>query len=295
MARKIIIYAVFAVIVANLVIITLVFIGGASPAPRPMPNPNGYDDFVKAGQMVTGRASDYAKMSKDQLELLMATNAEALSFLNAGLDRECRERLGEGTNPSNGPVTGLGNFRDLACLLCAQARLAELDGRLDEASTNYLRAIRFTQEFTRGGIIISRLIGIVNERVASRQLLLLLQSLNAGECHQIANQLEMIDGKEESIEDTMLNEKEYGRKVYGIRGKIEALIEYRKIREINDDVIAGIRANTLRRRHLMLSFAARAYELEKGKAPQSTADLVPDYLKTIPKDPTTGKELGLGP
>ncbi len=44
----------------------------------------------------------------------------------------------------------------------------------------------------------------------------------------------------------------------------------------------------------MINFAARAYELEKGKPPRNVTDLVPDYLKAVPKDPVTGKDLGLG-
>ena len=41
----------------------------------------------------------------------------------------------------------------------------------------------------------------------------------------------------------------------------------------------------------MVSFAARAYELEKGKAPASVADLAPAYLKAIPQDPVTKTNL----
>jgi hypothetical protein len=44
----------------------------------------------------------------------------------------------------------------------------------------------------------------------------------------------------------------------------------------------------------MINAAARAFELEKGRPPQSIADLVPDYLKAVPKDPVTEKDLGLG-
>ena len=44
---------------------------------------------------------------------------------------------------------------------------------------------------------------------------------------------------------------------------------------------------------MMADFATRAYELEKGKSPQSWMDLVPDYLKGIPKDPVTGSNLVL--
>jgi hypothetical protein len=44
-------------------------------------------------------------------------------------------------------------------------------------------------------------------------------------------------------------------------------------------------------RVLAVQFAARAYELDRGKPPTSITDLVPAYLKAIPKDPTTGKDM----
>lgn len=39
--------------------------------------------------------------------------------------------------------------------------------------------------------------------------------------------------------------------------------------------------------------AARAYELENGKSPIQPANLVPAYLKTIPKDPVTSTDMTL--
>lgn len=42
-----------------------------------------------------------------------------------------------------------------------------------------------------------------------------------------------------------------------------------------------------------LRAAVRAYELNHGKLPVAARDLVPQYLKSIPFDPTTGKELPL--
>jgi hypothetical protein len=41
----------------------------------------------------------------------------------------------------------------------------------------------------------------------------------------------------------------------------------------------------------MIGFAARAYELEKKQPPKALGDLTPDYLKAIPKDPRTGKDM----
>ena len=50
-------------------------------------------------------------------------------------------------------------------------------------------------------------------------------------------------------------------------------------------------AEQLRARRLMIDFAARAYELDKGHRPAGAADLVPEYLKAVPKNPSTGKKM----
>jgi hypothetical protein len=48
-------------------------------------------------------------------------------------------------------------------------------------------------------------------------------------------------------------------------------------------------------RQLLIALAARAYELENGHRPASFTDLVPDYLKAVPKDPVSGANLILPP
>ncbi len=83
-------YVVLIVVVVNLAIVAVVFLGANSPQPHPMPNPNGYNDFVKAGQMLVEKPGDYDKMSKEELAALVATNQEALKLVRVGLGRECR-------------------------------------------------------------------------------------------------------------------------------------------------------------------------------------------------------------
>ena len=58
-----------------------------------------------------------------------------------------------------------------------------------------------------------------------------------------------------------------------------------------DRFVKDVHERELVTRKLMLGLAARAYELEKGERPKTIADLVPDYLKTIPLDPITGTNM----
>ena len=73
-------------------IIAVVLLSEKPPARHVMPNPNGYDDFVKAGQLVTpiSGTNDYRKMSREELASVVSTNAEALKLVRIGLSHECR-------------------------------------------------------------------------------------------------------------------------------------------------------------------------------------------------------------
>ena len=42
-----------------------------------------------------------------------------------------------------------------------------------------------------------------------------------------------------------------------------------------------------------VGLAARSYELDKGQLPKDIADLVPAFLKAVPKDPLTGAGMTL--
>jgi hypothetical protein len=298
MARKVLIYVVLAVIAVNAVIIAVVFSGGTGPAPRPLPNPNGYDDFVKAGQMVTTTAAgktDYTNMTRDELAALVATNAEALKLLRVGLTRECEKPPDYSTNYNATNILVSMSFRELAWMLCAEGYLAELKGNPDNAADIYLDGIRFGQKQSCGGELISRLIGIACEEIDSRPLMRFAKGgLDTTKCREVAKALQKIDADEEPIVNTLEQENLWRRKTLGLRGEIADLVMYKSMNQMKNSAVAMYERNQMSRRRMMLEFAARAYELEKGKRPQNAADLVPDYLKAIPKDPATGKELGLG-
>jgi hypothetical protein len=294
MAPKIIKYVVLAVIMVNVAIIAYVFLGSSTPPPQPLPNPNGYDDFVKAGQMVKGNPSTNDTMSKEELAGLIATNAETLKLVRLGLSRECREPVEYSESYATKLLPELANFKQLVFLFCAEGRLAEMDGRTNDAAGIYLEGIRYGAELGRGGVLMSELVSLACENAAMSRLQRLADWVNAVKCREITGGLQTIDIKEEPIADMLEHEKLWSKRTFGIRGQLESLLMYKQQAAMTARVVAKIQATQLRRRQLILEFAARAYELEKGKPPQSVADLVPEYLKVVPKDPVTGKELGLG-
>jgi len=157
MQKKIIIWVTAAFIMFNVTLLMFVLFSDTSkPAKIQLPVPNGYDDFVAAGLKVAGNPSDFTQLSEEQLVGLVATNVEALKLVRLGLSRECRVPLQLIKNDTNFvDQAHLTEIKMLAQLICAEGRLAELEGRTNDAATICLGAIRFSQESPRGIIRLS--------------------------------------------------------------------------------------------------------------------------------------------
>lgn len=285
------------IVAANLIIVLVVVLGAFEPPPpKPLPNPNGYDDFVKAGNLVSDNASDWSTLKPEQLAALVATNTEALKIARIGLTRECRVPVVSNqfnTNFWDNYLNGLAEQKRLTCNFCAEGRLELLQGRTNEAAQSYMDAETFGLKCCEGGVIVSKLVGIACESLGRGGLQSTLNRLDAPTCRALAQKLETLDAEESSIDEVFNQEKLFLRKGGTIAQKLAALFMFRQRQKIEANFTAKFQKNQLGRRYLMIDFAARAYDLDKGKPPNSAADLVPDYLKGVPQDPVTGAPLGL--
>ncbi len=259
----------------------------------PLPTPNGYDDFVKAGQTVSGNASDYRSMNEEQLRQFVAGNAQALKLVRAGLGKECRVPLELSTNYFEKHLPELSYSKSLCLVLVAEGRLAELENRPADAPQSYLDAIQFSHETVRGGVVIDKLVGIATESLALTPLEKVSRGLEAKDCRKAIQSLEAVEAKREDLEETFKKEGTLSRQGSFIQ-KLVAMLMYKSFhpeRANEQKMQQKVNGVEKRRRMLMLDLAARAYELESGKPPKTLADLTPAYLKSIPLDPDTGTNL----
>src|SRR6185295_11276486 len=138
------------VIVAMLCIIVLVFFFCApTPSFPPVPNPNGYDDLVRAGNLMTQSTNVLYEMAGDELRAFGATNSEALRLARVGLSRTCSVPTAEITTNFDAHLSDLSAIKQLAQLFCGEGKLAELTGRTNDAARSYLDAIRLGNEVSR--------------------------------------------------------------------------------------------------------------------------------------------------
>ena len=85
-------------------------------------------------------------------------------------------------------------------------------------------------------------------------------------------------------------EKTWARRTYGWRYYMHPVVNAQARHR------AGvITVESDRTRKLMITLAACAFELDHGAKPKNMNDLVPNYLKTVPKDAFTGHDMTYPP
>jgi hypothetical protein len=264
-------------------------IGGKSPV---LPNPNGYDDFLQAGQGIIGNLDGVSELDRDQLHALVTTNAEALRLVCLGLSRTCsvptEAHLANFTNVSR----DLPNLRSVARLLGAEGRLAEMEKRPADAARSYVDAIRLGNEMSRGGMVIHRLVGIACEGIGNTLLVKLLPQLDCDQLRPLIAELQDIDETYVPWGEVLQNERRFARAQAGnfpnpirlVQGLSQARAAVKMSAERHLVAAAHLRL-------LSVELALRAYRCDKGKGPEYLAQLVPGHLKALPPDPFSGSSL----
>ena len=284
--------AVAIVIVAMLV--ALVFLTPRVVPEAPLPSPNGYDDFVKAATIVSRNSFDWNSLSGEALHQLVATNEPALSLIRTGLTKESRMApyILAGTNNSHMSEMALQKL--IAHAFCAASRLALTEGHTNDAAILALDCIRYSHESTRGGVIIDGLVGVAIQANGLARLEEALPGLDAETSRKVTTGLENLAGKRESPENIFTREAEWARRGrFGHAGILTQLIQSFRYRKLLAKAKQKFEKGVTDLQRTKLRAAAHAYELEHAKPPASARELVPQYLKSIPLDPATGKELPL--
>ena len=272
---------------------------GNHPAPladSPLPNPNGYDKFVNAAELLQGQAGLFGTMSESELASLVASNSEALAMARSAFSNECRVPVQYSVGYSSSRTKDMIAFRNLAQTLAAEGRLAELQNRPDDAAKSYLDAIHFGSESGRGGLLVNAMIGFAIESLGTISLQNISGGLDAKSCRESVAALESFETNRQSWADVMEQEDLWrSRTNPGLKNYITYLWNHKQVDEIMRKAETAFQGQEEKNRRLMIQLAARAYEMEKGRPPASISDLVPAYLKSVPTDPSTGAKMVLPP
>jgi hypothetical protein len=280
---KVAIAVVIVFVVMTTIFVFLLRPRGALPA---LPNPNGYDDLVKAGSLATGNFDDYKTLGAEGLRALLTTNAESFRIARIGLSRSCAV-------PTEGAISNnfanlnadLKSLRSMAKLFAAEGRLRELENRPGDAMRSYLDDIRLGVQLSRGGFLINRLVGIACEAIGSVPMGKLIPQFTAEQLHLLITDLEQIGTNYVSwneIEDT---ERRCVYEDFTKSPNPAKLVTMQMTRSATANARQKHEVALAHLRLLTTEAALRCYQLERGQAAQKLEDLVPKYLASSPRDP----------
>jgi hypothetical protein len=283
MARPIVKVLTGFALLAALVVVGAIFftLRQPAPAPPPLPDPNGYEDLVKAGGMIEGDVSDYGMMGQEELRTALVKNAEALRLAKKGLDRE--SRVPPDYSPTNSAhLNQLAAIKRLGQTFVAEGRLAEMEHHPQEAAQYYLDTFRLGIAVARGGVIIDSLVGLAIETPGLAALEKLRADLDAKQCREITSALEAAERGREPTEAILGQERTWARRTFGFKGQLARLVTFKQLKQGEQRWTGKMKAHETRTRQLLIQLATRAYELERGAPPKNVSDLVPEYLQAVP-------------
>jgi len=274
------------------VVLVLVLRSLPSEESRPLPNPNGYDEILKAAAEaapadVPGRGID--DLSLEELQTAVESNLEALRLARVGLSRECRVPVEFSQAYLASHLPELAGVKRVAQAFRVEGRLAEQENRLGEAAKSYLDAVRLGQAVSRGGFIIDHLVGNAIEAIGLNPMKRLTDRLEAKDCHELVIAFEKIDSARDPWEAVVRQERILARRTLGWRYVIAAPVLVRMARQVEDKVYRKVQQRDAHLRLLMLELAIRCHQLERTNQPQSLGELVPSYLKAAPLDPFSNR------
>jgi hypothetical protein len=258
------------------------YVGGRMPAAPPLPNPNGYDDFVKAGAGIIGDVSDLQKLDEKALAALVSTNAEPLRLARVGLSRPCEVPFTENYLPD------LSAMKHLAQMLAGEGKLAELQGRSLEAAHCYVDAIQLGNACSQGGFIIHRLVGAAIENIGYARLVKLAPALDCSQTKPILERLQSIDQNRVQWSKVLQAENRFVRaQARKIANPITLIISWWRSRGINQRAGEKHDLSVARLRLMMIHLALRCQLAESGRLPLTLQQL--QLLRAIPPDPFSGQ------
>jgi hypothetical protein len=270
----------------------LFFLRDGAAAFPPLPVPNGYDNFVVAGNLMSEDTNDASTMDIEPLRAFIATNDASLRLLHLGLTRTCSVHAAEVlTNIANWSSDILATKR-LAQFGIAVGRLAELEGRTNDAATVYVTGIRYGNEISRGGFLIHRLVGIACEAMARSRLTSVVTNLSKIDMRGIIHSLEKLETEAVSWAEIIANERMFGREAaWQIKNPIMIVQSWWSLRPAIKKAKGKHLRASAQRRLLLVELALRCHAVTHEEPPTELSELVPEHLARVPLDPFTDRAL----
>jgi hypothetical protein len=292
--RRPIVLVSIVVVIAGLI---ATLIPGGCSVPSQLPDPNGYDDFVKASNQIHGdwpNKGDYAKAKIDEIRPFVEANKASLDLVKIGLKRESLVPIEDSQEGLARHFEASRNIRSVPRLLICEAMVYEADGRFVEAARSYRDVLELGQALTQGGLGNDVTVGYVIQGQAIARLRAIANQLPSDTIREIIAELGSLEQRRLSLDAIE------ARRVRWYRGSFSRFERMmlsttgmaKQGQAAEQQMIKKALANVDRPlRYLQVQLAIHAFHEDQKAWPRSVEELIPEYLSTVPIDPTTGKPL----
>ena len=251
-----------------------------------LPNPNAYDRLIKAANSVV-LPTDLSGQSKkaDALRALLDSSQPALDELRIALREQCVVPVDYESRPAYPMDTPLFN---LARLLFCEERLADLEGRHEDALKALLDRARLAEHMTRGATQRQweEVADVIRPFRPHDGAVAIINNQDTASCRRFVRDLQQIETNREPLEQ--IQRRTYIRRAHHSNWESRAGQVINELAEdtSQEDYLRGLyKLSQVDLRRVIVVAAVRAFTLEHGKLPDRLQDLVPEYLDEIPIDP----------
>jgi hypothetical protein len=186
----------------------------------------------------------------------------------------------------------LARMKRLVHLLAAEGRLREMENRPADAARTYVEAIRFGNAMSRGGFLITRLVGVACEAIGYGPLAKLVSKLKPDDARAVLTALDKLDAGRVTWAEVQQSERRFMR--YQIRKHFNPIMWVMGCWQSRQAVQRGETKHktvVARERLLATELALRCYQSEQGHPPTRLDELATNYFSHVPQDPFSGQAL----
>ena len=191
-----------AVVFAALIVAVVVWIaGGNQPINAGYPVPNAYDTLVIAADSMKPVPMDYdTSKDVDALNEYLDSNAQTFQLVQRALGQEYLVPLDSFATMGD-VVDNANHTRAIARLMFVRARVAEMEGRSEDAADILTDAIVLADRSANGGLLVHQMIAVASQRQAIEALTQLAPKLPPDQSKQLLARLEAEVAGEPSVDD----------------------------------------------------------------------------------------------
>jgi hypothetical protein len=201
-----------------------------------LPNPNGYDQLVRAGEQLVGEPGDATNAAL--LRAFINRNNPALTLARQGLRLPACVPVGYTNGWIGAHLPELAALKRVARAIQCQARLAEAEHRFNDAAEDCLDCVRFGQQASRGGVLIDRLVGFAVETIGLRELAKAAARLNPTKRAEVLRALARLEMAQDPVAAAFAAERAWQKRTATLAQRLAAWLSSGQMRRVEQSFAA---------------------------------------------------------